>query len=385
MVYIGRGWLIFPGARLIQVGLADGSNATANMAADQNDDLSFAAALAFLYRHRRLVIGTGLVVFAIVASYSLLRPRIYTSTASFMPQSSDNVLSRFSGLAATFGVQVPASDPGSSPPFYSGLLKSRDVLRETVLTPYLVREKSDTVRRTLVDIYASEGSTADARRDAASERLLKDIMVSIGRETGVVELEVTSKDPGLSQQIAQRMIQLVSQFNLERRQSNAGSERRFVESRNAEARRALEAAEDRLQTFLQQNREYRSAPSLVFQYERLQRDVLLQQQLYGSLSQALEQARIDEVRNTPVITIIEPPDRPSKPDARYALVKAILGLLVGFGLGALLAGGWDLVGDATRWPTRTDRLSEARGNPGLARNVQDNAGSDQAYGVRKSG
>ena len=355
------------------------------MTPDQTEDLSFAAALAFLLRHRRLVLGTGLLVFALVTTISLLRSRTYTSTASFMPQSSENALSRLSGLAATFGVAVAASDPGSSPAFYNSLLKSRDVLRRTVLTPYLVGEGSDTVRRTLVDFYAARGPTPAARRDAATERLLKDIMISTGRETGIVQLEVTSSNAGLSQQVGQRMIQLVSEFNIQRRQSNAGSERKFVEGRTAEAKRSLEAAEDRLQAFLQRNREYRNAPQLVFAYDRLQRDVQMQQQIYSSLSQALEQARIDEVRNTPVVTVIEPPDLPAKPDPRFVLLKGILGLLVGLGLGAFLAAWRHLLWGVGRSLVPPIPPAEGRPVQGPARNLQNIAGSEPVSGARKSG
>jgi uncharacterized protein involved in exopolysaccharide biosynthesis len=355
------------------------------MASDQPEDLSFAAAMTFLRAHRRLVLGTGLLVFVVVTTVSLLGSRTFTSTASFMPQTSESVLSRFSGLAATFNLPVPASDPGSSPAFYVTLLKSRDVLRRAVETPYLIHVGGDTVRRTLVEFYQAEGATPPARRDAAAERLLEDLMVSTERETGIVKLEVRTIDPGLSEQVSQRMIGLVSEFNMQRRQSNAGSERRFVEGRSAEAKRALEAAEGRLQGFLQRNREYRNAPQLMFEYDRLQRDVQMQQQLYSTLAQALEQSRIDEVRNTPVITLIEPPDLPAKPDGRFALVKGILGLLVGLGLGALFAVWRQLL--AGMGPVRSPSVAEGEGRtgPGLARNLRDTASSESGFGARRSG
>src|SRR2546428_650042 len=96
---------------------------------------------------------------------------------------------------------------------------------------------------------------------------------------------------------------LVNTFNLERRQSRAAQEKRFVETRRTEARDELQVAEDRLKSFLERNRDYRNSPQLVFDQERLAREVALRQQLLTSLSQAYEQARIDEVRDTPVITV----------------------------------------------------------------------------------
>jgi uncharacterized protein involved in exopolysaccharide biosynthesis len=198
-----------------------------------------------------------------------------------------------------------------------------------VLTPFPGAEAGAPAQQNLVDIFRSKGATQAARRDAAVRRLRDQIHVRINRETDVVTLEVTTRSPELSQRIAVKLIELVSDFNLRTRQTRAGAERKFVESRLAEAKDSLGEAERRLEAFLQGNREYRNAPQLAFEFERLQRKVTMQQQLYTSLAQGYEQARIDEVRNTPVITVIEPPDYPTRPDSRYLLLKIALALLTG--------------------------------------------------------
>ena len=301
------------------------------------EDLTLAGLFDFLLRHRRLVLGTGLIAFLLVGLTTFLRSRTYTSTARFMPQASEGALARLSGLAATFGVAVPPTEAGSSPAFYAELLQSRDVMRRTVETPYAFATPNDSARGTLVELFETRGDTPGRRRDAAAEELLDNIDVSVSRETGTVGLEVTTPWPELSQQVAARMIQLVSDFNLNRRQTKAGAERRFVEARLTEARDTLRASEARLQGFLQRNREYRNSPPLQFEFDRLEREVLMRQQVYTSLAQSYEAARIDEVRNTPVITVMEPPDLPARPDPRLALIKGVLAGLLGLGLGALLA------------------------------------------------
>jgi uncharacterized protein involved in exopolysaccharide biosynthesis len=302
------------------------------------DDLTLAGILSFALRHRRVILTTGLVLFLVVSVVTFVRHRTYTSTAMFMPQATEGALSRLSGLAASFGVTVPGTDPGSSPDFYADLLKSRDVLRRTVETRYAFATPGDSVQGTLVELFKARGKTPAARRDNAAKKLLKSIDVGIGRETGTVELEVTTRWADLSRQVGDRMIQLVSDFNLHRLQTKAGAERRFVEARLAEARDTLRAAESRLQTFLQRNREYRDSPQLTFEFDRREREVLMRQQVYTTLAQSYEAARIDEVRNTPVITLIEAPDLPSKPDPRLALVKGLLAGLLGLVLGAFIAG-----------------------------------------------
>jgi uncharacterized protein involved in exopolysaccharide biosynthesis len=300
-------------------------------------DITLVGFLAFLSLHRRLILGTGLAAFLLVGVVVFMRPRTYTSTARFMPQASQGALSQLSGLAASFGVSVGANDPGSSPAFYADLLKSRDILRRTVETRYAFAARGDSLRGTLIELLDIRGDSPGARRDAAARELLKSSEITVGRETGTVDLEVTTPWAELSRQVAARMIELVSEFNMHRRQTKAGAERRFVEGQVGEARDSLRAAEARLQAFLQRNREYRNSPQLQFEYERLDRDVNMQQQVYTTLVQSFQAARIDEVRNTPVITIMELPDVPAKPDARLALLKGILAGLVGLGLGAFFA------------------------------------------------
>ena len=74
-------------------------------------------------------------------------------------------------------------------------------------------------------------------------------------------------------------------------------------------------------------------PELNFQQERLQRQVQLQQQLYTTLSQSFEQAKIEEVRDTPVITVVEPPEAPVRPDPRGLVRNAFLTIILGNGSG----------------------------------------------------
>ena len=93
-----------------------------------------------------------------------------------------------------------------------------------------------------------------------------------------------------------------------------------------EVRRDLQEAENRLAGFLKVNRDYQNAPDLRFQYDRLNREVSIQQQLFVSLAQSFEQAKIDEVRDTPVISVVEAPEVPARPDSRFLAIKVCLTL-----------------------------------------------------------
>jgi hypothetical protein len=63
----------------------------------------------------------------------------------------------------------------------------------------------------------------------------------------------------------------------------------------------------------------------------------MQQQLYMSLAQAHEQARLDEVRSTPVIGLIDAPEGSIRRNGGNYIRSAIIGLIFGVILGTLLA------------------------------------------------
>ena len=48
--------------------------------------------------------------------------------------------------------------------------------------------------------------------------------------------------------------------------------------------------------------------SPIFGHDRLERQVSVRQELVTAMAQAYEQARVDEVRNAPVITVIDQPE-----------------------------------------------------------------------------
>ena len=63
----------------------------------------------------------------------------------------------------------------------------------------------------------------------------------------------------------------------------------------------------------------------------------MRQQIYGSLLSAYETARIEEVKDLPVINVIEPPELPIVANRRGGVRKTAIGLLVGFFVACLIA------------------------------------------------
>lgn len=316
---------------------------------DESDAPSVLQLVNLLLRHRRLVVTLSLGVAILAVGLGLMLDVSHTSSGSFMSRSDQGQISRLGGLAAQFGVNLPNMGSGESPQFYADLLRSTHLLSQVVDTRYTAGatdggEESRTGN--LVELYEIEAETPRLRHEAAVERLRNDVTVETVDQTGVVRLSVTAPWPDLAQQVADRLIELVQKFNVEQRQTRAEEERRFLEERVSRARQDLLAAEDSLERFLQRNRRYQDSPPLRFAHDRLQRRVSLQQQVYTSLAQSFEEAKIQAVRNTPVITVVQPPRLPARPDSRNLAAHGVLGLLLGGLVAVFWAFGSRLISDA---------------------------------------
>jgi uncharacterized protein involved in exopolysaccharide biosynthesis len=298
---------------------------------------SLADLMGVVRRQRRLVLGIPLVATAVVLIATLVWPRAYQSTASFTPQSTESKMGRLAGLASQFGVALPLGDTGPSLAFYAELLKSRAVLDSVIDTEYRFEVNGKQYSGRLEELLRVRGKTEEIRHEAALKKLRRLVGVTTNPTANLVKVSMKSRWAPLSATVLERMLAIVNEFNLVRRQSQASAERKFVGERLAGEKATLDSATARLQSFLQRNRDYRQSPMLTFEQDRLAREVTLRQQLYTSLAQAYDQARIDEVRDTPIITLVEHPNVPAKPMPMNLLLKAVLALVVG-GLVGISAG-----------------------------------------------
>ena len=290
-----------------------------------------------MLRNRRLLVGLPAITSVLVVVGIILMPRTYTASASLLPQSTAASSSRISSLAAQFGLNVPGADPSQSPAFYASLLQSREVLEPVVQDRFRLVVRGDSISETLIDLLKARGRTAGARLESAVDKLEERLTVSVDRQTGLVEFNVRTQSPELSYQIVKRMLAQVTAFNIGRLQSQAAAERAFVEQQAERAQGQLRQAENELKDFLLHNRMYANDPQLAFEYDRLQRTVSMRQELFTSLTQSVDQARIDEMRDTPPMAVVESPRIPARPDSRGLVLGAMLGLLLGALVGIVLA------------------------------------------------
>jgi uncharacterized protein involved in exopolysaccharide biosynthesis len=262
----------------------------------------------------RLVLGVPLGAAVLTSAAVLLMAPTYSSTASFVPESraGTRLPAELAGLASQLGLNLGA-EASRSPAFYADLLRSRAVLGAVLdaRIPAPGAVASDSV--TVYQLYHVEGATPARRLEEGLKALRNRITVAVDQRTGVVRFAVDARSATAARDVAQLLLDRLTDFNLNSRQSTARERRAFIEGRVGATERELRAAEEDLRTFYERNRQWEASPQLRFEEQRLSRQVAVQQELYLTLRRQYEVARVDEVNNTPVLTLL---DRPSVPGRR---------------------------------------------------------------------
>jgi hypothetical protein len=206
-------------------------------------------------------------------------------------------------------------------------IQARDRLLGTLL-PLRVRTGEETGERPLLDVLVPAAGNEHVRRMKGIRRLRKHVVQAAkDSETGIVSLEVTTKDPDLSAHLANALVAELEQYLISIRQNEGRKNRTFIDERLAEVSTELAGAETRLTRFREGNRRIAGSPELQLEEARLHRDVLTQEQVFLELQKQTEIAEIEEVKNTPVLKILDeatPPVKPSRPMRTLMVVGGVL-------------------------------------------------------------
>jgi uncharacterized protein involved in exopolysaccharide biosynthesis len=330
---------------------------------DTSDHLTLSRWLAETLLRWRLIALVVALTFVGTVLAVIFIPPIYRTQVSFvanvtagsrLPTSALGSAGPLAGLATQLGV-ASGADPSESPNFYVELIQSRELLTRLLQSRFRdPRGASPADSARLIDILRPRASDPQRRLEKGIKKMSKAINGSFDILTNVVFLDVDARWPELSSAIANRTIELVSTFNSEQRVSRVRSKRIFLEGRVAKARADLDAAQDRLRQFNEQNRSWRNAPGLVFEEQQLEREMDRVSELYLSLQRQYESTLLDEVNDAARITVVDAGVAPRKALWPDYVILAVAAPLAGLFLGFMIAGAAAVYGD---WRSRNPRSS----------------------------
>lgn len=334
--------------------------------AEQTGSTSLLRLAAMFLRRWRFIAVLGLAGAVFAAVWALLATPRFRASARFALEE-QRTLSNTGSLAALAGRLGGAPLGGvRSLQFYADVLVGRDLLTEIALDSFAV-PGSPTVRKPLLEILEIDDDTPERRINAAVEFLQnKAVTTSTNDRTGTITLDVLLPDPHLAAQVAQRLYEALERFNFETRKSAASERRQFAARELVRSRTELGEAEAAMRAFLEANRAGLEIPRLNFQRQQLQRRIDVLTETYGRLSRELQDAKVDEVRDTPVFTLVQRPEPPVYRDFPKRVRMTLIGGILGAGAAAL----WIIIQASTRTartldPAGYEQLRTAFRRPGV--------------------
>jgi hypothetical protein len=212
------------------------------------------------------------------------------------------------GQGGQLGAVLGNGSPTPEPDYFTGLASSRSIKTALLASRFATVDGEVTLSpagQPLIELLRVRGKTPAKRLDNGVRRLGRMLDWSIDRKSGIIAITVTDRDPARAAAVANRLITLVDNHNVEHRRFRSRQQREFSQRRLAEAQADLRGAEERLQGFMARNKRFSDSPLLTFEHGRLQRAVQLKEDLVSRLTDAYDEARIAEAGDIPVVSVID--------------------------------------------------------------------------------
>ncbi len=269
-------------------------------------------------------------------SSSFLLKKYFDAEISLYPAKNDiSQIGQFQSLAANFGINTTNNEQNFNIP---------DVVNSRLIANLVINKKWTTRKgnsKNLIELWQinkkkSLFSNKDSQLDSmiviesAIQKFKDHIHVSEDRMTGLIKITTTFQDPNVAAGVANFIGDQIELYIQKENSAQSKKEKEFIFERLTIVKKELENSELDLKIFKERNRGYENSPELFMKYSQFFRKVEAKKEVYLTLQQQLELARIEEVKQSPILHILDyavPPVNKSYPN-RYFI--AVISLLLGF-------------------------------------------------------
>ena len=310
---------------------------------NEEDMVSFMDILLMFARQVKVILIIPIIFcFLMIIYVSFFAKPVYISTAKIMSSStSGNAISNAMGLASQFGIAMPVSESGPKW-VYPEIIKSRTLARN------ILKRRFDTdsygLQKPLLEILGF-GNDINQKEIGTFEGLAIDnflsmVNISENIKTGILTLNVTASEPNFAADVNQALIEELDTHQRDYNKTKTKEAKQFIEGRIIDTEKELINSEEALKVFMDRNRRIENSPALQLEKQRLSREVAVLTGVFTTLKQQLETTKIEEVKESDYVIVLDEPSRPlapSKPKKGLMVIMAgILGISIGVVIGFLI-------------------------------------------------
>lgn len=295
--------------------------------------------LLILARNIKLIIlvPTIFCIFTIINVFFFVQP-LYMSSTKIISSSGENRVSQAAGLAAQFGITIPNS--GSEPKWaYPEIIKSRTIANLMLEMKFDSDEfgKQKTLSFILSSGDLSNQTESIKKRSQLAKNFISMISVAEDLKTSILTVSITSKEAILAAEINKALIYQLDQHQRKYNKAKTTETKKFIEGRVLDIEKELNIAENKLRDFTSSNRRIDNSALLLLEQQRLMREVDVLMSIFTTLKQQLETTKIEEVRESNYVTVIDYPEIPIYPINGNKKLKVIIAGFFGIGLGVIFS------------------------------------------------
>jgi len=325
------------------------SNARSDSDVDQSGESTFEQSIAFmlmlntLLRRRWMIVKMTLLLTVVVAGYSLIVAKTFTSVSLFLPSQNHGVANRMTTVVGQASASFDADPAQNTAEYFSAIVKTSSFLGKIVQLPFRIQDTGQEM--SLIEYYEIPERPQQERIQLAVEVLVKSVDLKVPKVVGgrvaspIVTLTTTAGEAQLAADINNAILKELSVYSQTVLNSKATHNREYVLLRLTEADIALTGALNVSAEFEGRNRKI-STPEVRVMKEQLLRNVRVQEEVFIALTKQLEMARIEEQETRHSFEIIQPAEPPltrtSPARSRLVGLAGFVGLFLFSGLALLL-------------------------------------------------
>ena len=266
--------------------------------------------ITLFWKERKKIIYITVIFTIIGLIYALLSDPWYKATVKLLPteSGSNRLLNQYSSLAALAGINL-GGESGDKYALYPEIIKSNFILNRILKNHFKTRTFQKPV--TLFEFWETEidSSKKNWRHklfEEAKNKLRENcINVTIDKRNNLLTMDVIMpRDPVLAADLANFIVDQLEIYNKHYRHYKASDQRKFIEQSIKDTKINLEKTENDLKYFLEKNKDIAS-PENRLKYEKLKTELDLYKNVYIELKKQIELAKIQEIRETETLNVLE--------------------------------------------------------------------------------
>ena len=320
---------------------------------DKNKEIDLSKISNSIKVNKMNILYSTLIGFIVSILYIVIATPYYQSYISINPIG-DNINSGRSvgglqSLASEYGVNLNVADfINDKPSFYIPDIVNSRILKKAVISNKWNTNNgevdlidywqiNDTTKFSIGKLIGSflggnENKNLELRfMDAAIDKLSEQLLVQ-EEESGLIVISVLMEESQLAADISNFIANYIKEYVSDIMLSYSSTHRAFIEERLKYSKNELSQSEEELKEFSEKNPFAVDTPELQLQRGRLLRNMEVNQQVYITLRQQYEMARINELKEIPVINILdnaEPASDEAKPQKLLTIfIVTLLSLIL---------------------------------------------------------